>query len=182
MNNPFLIGDQIYLRPLELTDLERCQRWFNDPDVRQFLDSVRPISQEAERAFLEKAVGRAASPDADLIMAIALKQDDRHIGNAGLHHINLVDRNAEFGIAIGEKDCWGKGCGTEAARLMVGYAFDTLNLHRVYLRVHDINPRGLSAYEKVGFRREGVFRQALYRHGSYHDVIFMGLLREEFTP
>jgi RimJ/RimL family protein N-acetyltransferase len=179
MINPFLIGDQLYLRPLEMSDLERCQRWFNDPDVRQFLDSVRPLSQEAERAFLEKAVGKASGPDADLIMAIVLKKDDRHIGNAGLHRINLVDRNAEFGIVIGEKDFWQKGYGTEATRLLVEHGFNTLNLHRIYLRVHDDNPRGMAAYEKVGFCREGVWRQALYRHGSYHDVIFMGLLREE---
>jgi RimJ/RimL family protein N-acetyltransferase len=182
MINPFLIGEQLYLRPLEISDLERCQRWFNDPDVRRFLSSVRPLSQEAERTFLEEAARRASGPDADLIMAIVLKKDDRHIGNAGLHHIHMVDRHAEFGIVIGEKDFWQKGYGQEATRLVVDYGFNTLNLHRVYLRVHDDNPRAMAAYEKVGFRREGVFRQALYRHGKYHDVVFMGLLRGEMKP
>jgi RimJ/RimL family protein N-acetyltransferase len=180
MTNPFLIGEQIYLRPLEMDDLERCQRWFNDPQVRLFLDIIRPLNRTAEKEFLEKLSRAAGSPAGDIITAIVLKDGDRHIGNAGLHRLNLVDRNAEFGIAIGEKDCWHKGYGTEATRLMAGYGFNTLNLHRIYLRVHSNNPRGVSTYEKAGFKQEGVMRQAVFRQDRYHDVILMGLLREEY--
>jgi len=179
MINPFLIGDQIYLRPLEMDDEERCRRWFNDPDVRQFLDTIYPLSREAERSFLEKIVGRPIGPGSDIILAIALQDDDQHIGNVGLHHINTVDRNAEMGIALGEKDMWQKGYGTEASRLVVEYGFNTLNLHRIYLRVHGNNPRALAAYKKLGFQQEGVWRQAIFRRGRYEDVILMGLLRKD---
>jgi diamine N-acetyltransferase len=182
MINPFLIGERLYLRPLELEDLERCQRWFNDPEVRRFLSSIRPLNQIVERAFLEDLSKKAADPAADVIMAIVIKEDDGHIGNTGLHRINVIDRSAEFGIAIGEKDFWRKGWGTETARLMVQYGFSTLNLNRIYLRVHDNNPRGLGAYEKAGFRQEGILRQALFRDGQYHEVILMSLLRDEFRP
>lgn len=61
-----------------------------------------------------------------------------------------------LGILIGEKDCWSRGYGTEAVRLMCGYAFNTLGLRRVQLHVHDDNPRGVRCYEKAGLRREGV--------------------------
>jgi len=176
MKNPFLIGETVYLRPLELDDLNLCQKWMNDPAVRRFISPVRPLNQLAERAFLEELHKR---PD-DIIMAIVLRDADRHIGNTGLHHTNHVDRMAEFGIAIGETDCWQKGYGTEATRLMVDYGFNTLNLNRLYLRVHADNPRGVATYERVGFRKEGLMRQARFHDGRYHDVILMGLLREEF--
>ncbi len=180
MNNPFLVGDRIYLRPLEMDDLERCQRWFNDPQVRHFLDTVYPLSREAERSFLEKIVGQPIGPGSDIILAIALQTDDLHVGNVGLHRINTVDRNAELGIAIGEKNMWQKGLGTEACRLLVEYGFATLNLHRIYLRVHSDNSRARAAYQKIGFQQEGVWREALFRQERYQDVVLMGLLREEY--
>jgi ribosomal-protein-alanine N-acetyltransferase len=178
MIHPFLIGETIYLRPLELDDLDRCQTWLNDPEVRRFLSPIRPLDQIAEKAFLEELHKKSET----IILAIVLKDGDRHIGNTGLHHIDEVNRAAEFGIAIGEKDCWQRGYGTEVTRLVLDYGFNTLNLHRIYLRVHGNNPRGLATYQKAGFRQEGLMRQALFRDGEYHDVIFMGLLREEFQP
>jgi len=88
MINPFLAGQRIYLRPLEMDDLERCQRWFNDPQARQFLDTTYPLSREAERSILEKIVGQPIGPASDIILATALRADDRHIGNAGLPDSN----------------------------------------------------------------------------------------------
>ena len=177
-----IYGNKIRLRAIERDDIPRFVKWFNDPEVRYFLSTVRPLNRMAERSFLEEFSKGAKDPSADIILAIVLKEEDRHIGNAGLHNINLIDRVAEFGIGIGEKDCWQKGYGTEATRAMVQYGFDTLNLHRIYLRVHDYNTRGLATYKKVGFRQEGVMRQALFRQGRYHDVIFMGILKDEYRP
>jgi len=180
MINPFLIGDRIYLRPLEMDDLDRCQRWFNDPQVRQFLDTTYPLSREAERSILERIAGQPIGPGSDIILAIALKADDQHIGNAGLHHINTIDRNAELGIAVGEKDMWQKGYGTEASRQLVEFGFAALNLHRIYLRVHSNNPRARATYQKIGFQPEGIWRQAIFRDGRYQDVVLMGLLRGDY--
>ena len=79
-----------------------------------------------------------------------------------------------------DKGSWGQGYGTEATRLVVQHAFATLNLNRVWLEVYEYNPRGLRAYEKVGFRKEGVKRQDNYRAGRYWDTIVMAILREEW--
>ena len=70
---------------------------------------------------------------------------------------------------------------TEATRLITGYAFETLNLNRVALRVYEDNERGVKAYEKVGFKREGVLRQDIYREGRYWNTFLMSILREEWT-
>jgi len=80
----------------------------------------------------------------------------------------------------GEKAEWSKGYATEATHLLIGHAFETLNLNRVWLHVYDKNPRALRAYEKVGFKKEGVLRQDHYREGRYWNTIVMAILREEW--
>ena len=64
---------------------------------------------------------------------------------------------------------------------MVRYAFEELGLNRVELETYSFNARAIRCYEKAGFRREGIRRRALYRDGKFHDVILMGILKEEFT-
>ena len=93
-----------------------------------------------------------------------------------------ADRHSGFGIVIGDKESWDKGYGTEATTLLVRYAFETLNLNRVWLHVFEENARAVRAYEKAGFRREGLLRQDHYRDGRYHNTIVMGLLRDEWKP
>ena len=78
---------------------------------------------------------------------------------------------------IGEKSAWGKGLGTEVTRYVLDYAFDALNLNRVHLTVLATNPRAIAVYEKLGFEREGVMRQAQFKRGAYIDVVVMGKLR-----
>jgi RimJ/RimL family protein N-acetyltransferase len=175
VQNPFLIGDKIYLRPLEVTDAATIVPWFNDPEVTRFLLSHRPMSLHAEEEFLR----RMAANENDVVPGIVVKETDQLVGTVGLHP-EYRCREARFGIVLGDKASWGRGYGTEATRLMVRYAFDTLNLNRVWLHVYEYNPRGLRVYEKIGFRTEGRLRQATYRDGRYWDVIAMGLLRAEW--
>ncbi len=95
--------------------------------------------------------------------------------------LNTRHRRAELGIVIGEKAYWGQGYGSDAIRTLLRFAFEEMNLHRVYLRVYEDNARGIRAYEKCGFCIEGRLREANYRKGRYHDELIMGVLRGEFT-
>jgi RimJ/RimL family protein N-acetyltransferase len=176
MKNPYLIGKTLYLRPLEREDAPAVATWFNDPQVRHTLQRYQPMTVREEEEFLASA-GRG---EHDLVLGIVLKQDDRLIGATGLHKIDARNRHCAFGIVIGDKDEWGKGYGREATRLVVDHAFETLNLNRVWLHVYEYNPRGIRAYEKVGFKREGVLRQDNFRDGRYWDTIVMGILRDEW--
>lgn len=177
MKNPFLIGVKIYLRTLEGEDAEAVAGWFNDPEVTRTLKRHRPMSLAAERGFIE----RAGQNEDDVVLGIVVKQGDRLIGVTGLHHIDYRNRHTSFGIAIGDKSEWNKGYGTEVTGLMVRYAFETLNMNRIWLHVYENNPRGLRTYEKIGFKKEGVLRQECYREGRYWDTITMAILREEWT-
>lgn len=176
MRNPFLVGAKVYLRPLEREDAPVIVPWLNDREVIRTLLRHRPLTLREEEAFLDKV----GDSEHDLALGIALRATDALIGVTGFHHIDFRNRHCSFGIAIGAKDEWGKGHGTEATTLMVQYAFDTLNLNRVWLHVHEYNERGVRAYEKVGFKREGVLRQDCFREGKYWDTLVMGVLREEW--
>lgn len=173
----FLRGKSNYLRPLAVRDLERCHRWINDPKTRFSVGKAfLPVTQAGEQKFIEAANDTTHS----VRLAIVLNKSHRHIGVCGLESIQWQDRCAEFGILIGEEDCRGKGYGTEATQMMVAYAFETLNLHRLQLGVLDFNKGGIAAYEKAGFVREGVQRKRCYRGGKYYDHLIYGILAEEF--
>jgi RimJ/RimL family protein N-acetyltransferase len=170
-------GPRIYLRAIETDDLNRCHSWINDEGVTGTLAINEPHSLLREASWVER-VARSQDPS-ELALAICLSEGDRHIGNCGLHGIDMKSRTASLGLFIGEADCRGQGYGTEVVRTLCVYAFDELNLNKIRLDVYAFNEGAIRTYEKVGFRREGVLRQELYRGGAYHDVIRMGLLRGE---
>jgi len=106
--------------------------------------------------------------------------DDTLIGEINLEVVNWSVRDAFVGLSIGERQNWGKGYGTEMMNLMLQFAFLEVNLQRVTLTVFDYNPRAIRAYEKAGFRHEGRMRQFLNKEGQRWDMLFMGILREEW--
>lgn len=177
MRNPFLVGDKVYLRPLERDDAPTLVPWINDSDVTRTLLAYRPMNLQNEEDFIDSLY---KSHNDEMVVGIAIKQTDQLIGVTGFHRADQRNRHTSFGIMIGEKTQWNKGYGTEATALMVKYAFETLNLNRVWLHVYDRNQRAVKAYEKVGFKKEGVLRQDNYREGRYWDTITMGILREEW--
>ncbi len=176
MTNPFLIGPSVYLRPLEKSDAAMAIAWLNHPDIRRSVASYRPLNLTTEEEFIT----RISQSDRDMAFVIVRREDEQPIGLTGFHQIDAKNRHAAFGITIGEVDQWDKGHGTEATRLMVEYAFLSLNLNRVWLHVYEDNPRGIRAYEKVGFKKEGVLRQDNFRDGRYWDTIVMAILRDEW--
>jgi RimJ/RimL family protein N-acetyltransferase len=178
MHHPFLIGRRVYLRGLERSDLAGDYfQWLNDQEVTRYLESGRfPNTPEAMEAYY---AAKTASPT-DAMFAVADATTDRMIGTVKLGSINWLHRHAEYAIMIGDKDCWGKGYGTEAARLVLSYAFERLNLHKITLGVIAEHAAAIRSYEKVGFRREGLITSILYVEGAYHDKVIMGVTREEF--
>jgi len=168
-------GQKTKLRAIEREDIPTFVRWFNDPEVRQYLAMYMPMSMAEEEKWFECLLENQDSR----IFAIET-EDSVHIGNCGLHNFDWKNRRAVLGIVIGEKEYWGKGYGSDAICTLLGFAFGEMNLHRVQLEVHDFNARAIRCYEKCGFKLEGCQRDALFRSGNYHDTLIMGILREEF--
>jgi diamine N-acetyltransferase len=176
MNNPFLIGSGVYLRPLDRADAPELVRWLNDPAVTRTLLLSHPLMLAEEHSYLD----RLAQNRDDVGLGIVVRESERFIGATGLHHVDWKARSACFGIVIGVKEEWGKGHGREATGLMLRHAFETMNLHRVWLHVVASHEPGWRAYERAGFRREGLLRDAFYREGRYHDMLAMAILRPEW--
>lgn len=171
-------GTRVNLRAIEMTDLERCQRWINDREVTRHLAMRYPISMAAEETWLRELTSKPMSFDA-VIFAIETKEG-RHIGNLDLRDVQSENRASMLGIMIGERDCWSQGYGSDAVRTLLAFAFDEMNLNRVELHVFDDNERAIACYVKCGFVEEGRLRQDVYYDGAYHDAVVMSVLRDEF--
>jgi RimJ/RimL family protein N-acetyltransferase len=122
-------------------------------------------------------VGEQSDALADLVV---LGPQGQMIGLVSLWDRTIPHQGAEMSIWVGE-GYRNEGYGTEALQLALRHAFGDLKLHKVYLRVLAYNARAIRAYEKVGFRIEGRLREEMRMNGRWHDLIYMGVLAEEFS-
>lgn len=112
--------------------------------------------------------------------APGLDESDSFVGICGLHGHRDIYKSWELRILIFDKDCIGKGIGTEACEMLVDYAFNRLNAHRVWLGVNADNVGAINCYRKVGFKEEGRLREDIFYFGKYVDVVRMGILQQEW--
>ena len=166
-----IIGENLYLSPINKDDVEIYTEWLNDKEVSGYLGNYSStISLKYEQEFLDKMALSGHN------FAIVLLQNDKIIGNISLFDINHINRNATVGIFIGDSENRSKGYGSEALKLIVNYGFKTLNLHNIMLTVHSDNPRGIACYQKVGFNEFGRRRESNYKDGHYVDQVYMEIL------
>jgi RimJ/RimL family protein N-acetyltransferase len=173
-----LEGTLVRLRAMEPEDVVDTHKWMNDREVTLWLTSPRyPVSRKTAQQWFEEA---PANSFGDVLLAIETK-DGKHIGGINLHRINPEDRKAVLGIMIGEKDHWSNGYGTDAIKTLLAFAFDEMNLHRVFLHAFADNEHAIGCSQRCGFREEGRLRQEVYQDGHYYDVVVMGVLATEFA-
>ncbi len=158
---------------------ENYSRWHRDSEYTRLMDSgiSQNHSKRQTKEWLEKFM--AKDDPTNYPWVIQTLADDKIIGDIGLE-VMWNNREAFVGLGIGEREYWGKGYGTDAMRIALRFAFMELDLARVSLDVFEYNPRGIRSYEKAGFKYEGRLRQFLNRDGRRWDMIFMGILREEW--
>lgn len=172
----FLSGDRLFLAPIRREDEPIYERWFNDPEIRSFVTVFAPTSREQELAVLDRMMNQ--SPHEGVSLGIWLKETPaRLIGNTGLFALDARNQFATLGIVLGEKSEWSKGYGRETIRLMIDYAFGTLNLRKVLLSVFGHNLRAQRAYLALGFREVGRYTAHRWIEGQWRDEIWMEILR-----
>ncbi|HZW03353.1 MAG TPA: GNAT family protein [Anaerolineaceae bacterium] len=174
-----IVGDHIRLRAIERSDIPRFVEWLNDVEVTRHLLLYTPLSMDMEEAWFS-GMERRAPEERPLGIEIETAAGWQLIGNVGFQKLDWRVRETEIGIFIGEKSLWSKGYGRRAMAMMIRHGFDTLNLNRIWLRVNETNPRGIRAYESLGFVHEGRQRQASVQDGRYIDVLLMSVLRSEW--
>lgn len=177
MKMPFIIGSSIYLRGLEKEDLVRLAEWINDSEVTHYLFmGATPARLELLEENWEKEI---RNPN-EVVFGIVDKKTDKLIGWGGLHTINWISRAAEYRVFLGDKRYWNKGVGTQAGKLIIKYAFEKLNLNKVWLGVNAAHKGAVGCYEKMGLTKEGVLRQEIFRNNQYYDAVRMSILRKEY--
>ena len=170
-----IAGEHVILRAFERDDVERCYRWMNDPNIVRTLKTRYPIAFQNEAQWLD----RAMNPDAnERHFAIERKDDRTHVGNASIHDIDWVSRIGSFGLFIGEPAAWNRGFGSDAIQTLVRFAFDEMNLVKVF----DYNERAKHVLLGHGFVEEGKLMREFYREGVYHDIVILSKFRELGGP
>ncbi len=171
-------GKLVELSPLTDGDSEAMLRWINERDLVLLSSAYRPVDEANHREWFNSIRRRSDV----VIFGIREVDGGRLVGSCQLLGISATHRKAELQIRIGEVDARGRGYGKEAVQLLLDFAFNDLNLHRIELTVLDGNEPAIKTYIGVGFVREGTLRQAAYIDGRYVDLIVMGILRDERPP
>jgi len=174
-----LAGERVRLRGVREDDMPVLATWEMDPGrMATLADWVAPPSQAGAR---ERIANWTANQQDDLGFAIETLADRPVlVGSLGLWGARPKDRCATLGIALGREHI-GQGYGTDAVRVIVGYGFREMGLHRIQLSVAPFNPAGIRAYQKAGFTEEGRRRQAVLHDGRWYDEVLMSILDHEWT-
>jgi RimJ/RimL family protein N-acetyltransferase len=171
----FLETDDLCLEQLGPSYHEGAWAMLQDTEGRRLTGTHRDFTQEQATTWLRQIVGRDDRAD----WAVIHRHDRRHIGEVVLNELDPDNACMNFRIALFGDGVLGKGFGTQATKAVVEYGFDQVGLHRIELGVYAFNGRAQRAYEKAGFRREGVRRDALHWDGEWHDEILMAILAPE---
>jgi diamine N-acetyltransferase len=171
-----LTGKKIKLVSLNREDLPKARSWVNDSLLKARMLRVVPVSHADQEKWYEDIV----QDPSKIVFAIKTLNDEQHIGNTGLYHIDWTHRRAEFWILIGERDFWGQGIGSDVVALMQRYAFEGLDLNKLCVNVGIDNEAAIALYKKSNFVQEGIMKEHYYIEGKYIDVVTMEILRSEF--
>ncbi|MCF7815701.1 MAG: GNAT family N-acetyltransferase [Candidatus Pacebacteria bacterium] len=171
----FRRSKRVTLRPVLEQDVPLLLKWINDPEVSKYLKVHLPMMEADENEWFTSMHKRKPR---DMVVAIVV--DDKPIGTMGLHGIDHRQGHATTGALIGEKDCWDKGYGSEAKMLLLEFAFNVLNLRKVYSNVIAFNERSHAYSLKCGYKEEGRLKDHHYAQGKYWDQIWLSVYRNDW--
>ena len=177
VDKPTLTGEFVVLRPMVATDADFMWADIHDDEATRMTGSHGTFERHQ---IDEWCASRMAQSDR-LDLAVIDRATGEWAGEVVINDWDPDNRSCGFRIALGANGR-DRGFGTEATRLIVDYVFDQVDdppVNRLALEVYDFNLRGVAVYEKVGFRREGVLRQALRWDGRFHDAVVMSIVRAD---
>ena len=182
LTKPVLDGDLVTLRVVTAADIPALRPLWEEPECRRLTGS-HPLPPEESAEVAEAKVAAwyttRAGQDDRLDLAVVDRAGGLVVGEVVLNEWSPGNESCSFRIALAAAGR-NRGLGTEATRLICGYGFEKLGLHRISLEVYAFNPRARRAYEKAGFVVEGVLRDALLWEGRWVDSTAMSILAAEW--
>lgn len=167
------------LRELEREDIPAINSWRSDKDLIESLGATfRYINKEVDYNWFDNYLANRGNN----IRCSILNEADQLIGLVSLTNIDRLNQSAFFHIMIGKSSKRSKGIGSYATNEILNHALYDMNMNRVELSVLASNERAIALYEKVGFKKEGVERQAVFKNGRFADMVSMAILKDEFSP
>jgi RimJ/RimL family protein N-acetyltransferase len=174
-----LVGERVRLRGVREDDLPALAKWEMDPG--RMTTQSNWVAPPSEASAKERIAKWSANEKDDLGFAIETLDDPPVlVGHVALWDARPKDRCATLGIGLG-REYIGRGYGTDAMRVIVGYGFREMGLHRIQLGVAPFNPAGIRAYEKAGFVEEGRHRESVLHDGHWYDEVLMSILDHEWA-
>lgn len=168
-----LTDKTITILPLEKRHLESLRRLRNNPQIWRCLTSVLPIDPKSQISWF-----RQLQSDKNR-KYFAIEKSGQFVGVIRTDEWDQINQSVRVGIDI-LPDHQRQGIATRAYNLLLDYLFNQVNINRVWLLVAQFNTPAINLYRKLGFKKEGIQRQALFRGGKRHDYLMMSLLREEY--
>jgi RimJ/RimL family protein N-acetyltransferase len=175
-HKPTLIGEHVLLRPLTEADTPAVLNSLSDTEAMRLTGSHRRFTAQEVATALRTWSAR----DDRIDLAVVDRATGAHAGEVVLNELDADNQSCGFRIFLTATHT-DRGLGTEATRLILGHAFDTVGVHRVELEVYSFNPRARRVYEKVGFVYEGTKRHALHWNGEWVDAYLMAMLADDWA-
>ena len=173
-----LSGEKVKLTSISEEDILEYQKWFNDVFFMRHYDIVSSIPKSMED--VKEIINDIRKCNTAYIFAVKNIEQQQIIGITGFENISWNNGTALIYIGIGEEEHRGQGNAKEALKLTIEFGFEELNFHRIYLTVIEYNEPAIRLYEKLGFKREGVYREFIHRDGRRYDMYLYGMLRPEW--
>jgi len=170
-----LRGTLVEIRPLTPADATPLGRILRDRLATRYLPWR--VQLETGPAFVRRVLGEQRRGEG-FSFAIVTRKDSRVVGQVRLFDWSRHDRCAEVGIWL-RRDCWGRGYGSEAVRLVCRFGFGSMKLHRVIATVGVPNKKSDAMLRRIGFQREGLLRSSALVRRAWLDMRVYGLLRGE---
>ncbi len=172
-------GNTVGLRAIEQKDLELLKKWRNIPHFRKNFREVRELSLYNQESWLTRT---NASPN-DFMFLIERLQDGEPLGAGGLLYTNWIIRSADFSFYIGYKEKYidDEGYADEAAKLLIDYGFNNLNLNKIWMELYEFDTKKIDFFtKKFNFKQDGYLRDNCFEDGKYWNSYIISLLKTDY--
>lgn len=174
-----LIGEKVVLRPLRMGDIHYVNKWRNNLELIVLTMGIRfPKTLELDEEWFNQVLKDKSNRD--IYFSIDIKAKGELIGLISLKNVDFVSGIANWGFVIGESSNQGKGFSREIVSLFCDYAFNMLNLRKLWGFMIESNEGASSMHTRIGSRQEGLLKDHIFYNGRYYDVFIMSLFKKDY--